>query len=59
MSIGACSGVEVLSLRCYRELVRVHVLTLARTVVNLTVDGQLREDSVSCAQAADLSVPHR
>ena len=41
-------------LRCYRELVGVHVLTLALMVVNHTVDGQLPEDSVTCAWDADL-----
>src|SRR5207249_2200512 len=51
---GACSGVEVLQLRCYRELVGVHVLTLALMVVKLTVDGQLPEDSVTRAWDADL-----
>ena len=45
---------EVLELRCYRELVGVHVLTLALAVVKPAVDGQLPEDSVSCAQDADL-----
>ena len=33
---------------------RVHVLTLALMVVKLTVDGQLPEDSVTCAWDADL-----
>ena len=33
---------------------RVHVLTLALAVVKLTVDGQLPEDSVTCAWDADL-----
>ena len=51
---GACSGTEVLLLRCYRELVGVHVLTLALMVVKHTVDGQLPEDSVTCAWDADL-----
>ena len=41
-------------LRCYRELVGVHVLTLALMVVKHTVDGQLPEDSVTCAWDADL-----
>jgi hypothetical protein len=52
--MGACSGAEVLQLRCYRELVGVHVLTLALAVVKPTADGQLPEDSVTCAQDADL-----
>ena len=53
-SMGACSGAGVLQLRCYRELVGVHVLTLALAVVKLTADGQPPEDSVTCAWDADL-----
>jgi hypothetical protein len=45
---------EVLQLRRYRELVGVHVLTLALAVVKPAVDGQLPEDSVTCAWDADL-----
>ena len=52
--LGACSGTEVLQLRCYRELVGVHVLTLASAMVKPTVDGQLPEDSVTRARDADL-----
>src|SRR5437016_9161832 len=45
---------EVLQLRRYRELVGVHVLTLALGVVKRSADGQLPEDSVTCAWDADL-----
>jgi hypothetical protein len=41
-------------LRCYRELVGVHVLTLASAVVKPVADGQLPEDSVTRAWDADL-----
>ena len=51
---GACSGAEVLRLRCHRELVGVHVLTLALAVVKPIADGQLPEDSVTRAWDADL-----
>ena len=54
MFTGACSGTEVLQLRCYRELVGVHVLTLALAVVKPIADGQLPEDSVTRAWDADL-----
>src|SRR5262249_34162898 len=50
---GACSGAKVLWCRNHHEWMGIHVLTLASAVVKPAADGQLPEDSATCARDAD------